>query len=190
VISEHFDTGEHSAAPLTKQMFHENAAPADVRCRAGDAGSATAPLRELRVIYRPVSGAPAARRRVVSGPRIAVEIIRPLLEQEPVEVFGALLLDVQHKPLAWHVVSRGTLDATLVHPREVIKAACLANAAAVIVAHNHPSGDPAPSRQDVALTRRLGDALALVGIQMLDALVIGAAGRWTSILRCGQPALF
>jgi DNA repair protein RadC len=190
VIRQHFDTGEYSTTPLTKQMFCENAALADMDLRAENAASATAPLRELRVVYRPVSGAPAVRRRVVTSPRVAAEIIRPLLEHEPVEVFCALLLDAKHKPLAWHVVSRGTLDATLVHPREVIKAACLGNAAAVILAHNHPSGDPAPSRQDVLLTRRLGDALALVGIQMLDALVIGAAGRWTSILRCGQPALF
>ncbi len=92
----------------------------------------------------------------------------PLIEAEPVEVFGALLLNTKHEPLAWHVVPRGCLDATLVHPREAIKAACLANAAAIVVAHNHPSGDPAPIHaMNIRAMRHISDdsvALLEVGV--------------------------
>ena len=110
-------------------------------------------LRELRISYEPVAGVPSGPRPRLTTPAAAANLLRPLLENEAVEVFGVLLLNAKQEPLAWHVVSRGCLDATLVHPREVIKAACLANAAAVIVAHNHPSGDPEPSRE---ASRRLG----------------------------------
>jgi len=104
------------------------------------------------------------------------------LENEP----GALLLNAKQEPLAWHVVSRGCLDAPLVHPREVIKAVCLANGAGVIVAHNHPSGDPEPSGADIVLSQRLSAALKLVGVDLLDAIVIGEAGRYSSLRERGQ----
>jgi len=138
-------------------------------------------LRELQISYRPVAGVTARPRRRLATAASAAEILGPLLEVEAVEVFGVLLLNTKHEPVAWHVLSRGCLDATLVHPREVIKAACLGNAAAVIVAHNHPSGDPEPSGEDVALTQRLRSALALVGIDLLDSIVIGETDRWCSL---------
>ncbi len=75
--------------------------------------------------------------------------------------------------IAYHEVSRGTLYATLVHPREVFKAALLANAAAIILTHNHPSGDPAPSPDDMALRRRLVDAGTLIGVDVVDHIIIG-----------------
>ena len=81
-------------------------------------------------------------------------------------------------------MSRGTLDSTLVHPREVFKAAILANAAAVVLAHVHPSGDPTPSRDDVELTRRLSSAGALLGIEILDHIVVGH-GCYTSFKELG-----
>ena len=140
-------------------------------------------LRELHVVYRPVVGGilpPGPRPRLTTA-HAAVQIIAPLIESEPVEVFGALLLNTKGEPLAWHVVSRGCLDSTLVHPREVLKAACLANAASLIVAHNHPSGDPEPSPEDVSITQRLASAMTLVGIQLLDSLVIGEHGRYVSL---------
>ena len=96
-----------------------------------------------------------------------------------------LLLNTKHEPLAWHVLSRGCLDATLVHPREAIKAACLGNAAAVIIAHNHPSGDPAPSADDMALTQRLRSVLTLVGIDLPDSIIIGERGHWCSLRERG-----
>ncbi|PYR93557.1 MAG: DNA repair protein RadC [Acidobacteria bacterium] len=143
-------------------------------------------LRELRISYQPVAGASPGPRPRLTSPSAAVRQIAPLLEPEAVEVFGALLLNTKHEPICWHVVSRGCLDATLVHPREVIKAACLANAAALVVAHNHPSGDPEPSREDVVLTLRLRQALELVGIELLDSLVIGDGGRYVSLQERGR----
>lgn len=143
-------------------------------------------LRELRISYQPVAGVPPGPRPPLASPSAAARLIAPLVQSESVEVFGALFLSTKSEPTCWHVVSRGCLDATFVHPREVIKAACLANAAAVIVAHNHPSGDPEPSRDDVALTVRLRRALALVGIELLDSLVISDEEHYVSLRERGM----
>jgi DNA repair protein RadC len=142
-------------------------------------------LRELRISYHAVTGAPAGPRSRLTTPAETAGLLAPLLEAEAVEVFGVLLLNTKHEPVAWHVLSRGCLDATLVHPRDVIKAACLGNAAAVIVAHNHPSGDPEPSADDILLSQRLRDVLCLVGIDFLDSIVIGEAGRYASLRSLG-----
>jgi len=89
------------------------------------------------------------------------------------ESFFAVLLDVRHRLMAVHVVSTGSIDGTPVHPREVFSPAIRDGAAAVIVAHNHPSGDPAPSAEDRLVTDRLRDVGRLVGIDLLDHLVVG-----------------
>lgn len=89
------------------------------------------------------------------------------------ESFFAVLLDVRHRILGLHVVSTGGIDAAPVHPREVFSPAIRDCAAAVVVAHNHPSGDPTPSAEDRAVTERLRDVGVLVGIQMLDHIVVG-----------------
>jgi DNA repair protein RadC len=87
--------------------------------------------------------------------------------------------------IAYHEVSRGTLDATLVHPREVFKAALLSNAASIILTHNHPSGDPTPSPDDHQLTRRLVDAGRLIGVEVLDHIIVGD-GRYFSFREGGR----
>lgn len=91
----------------------------------------------------------------------------------PIEVFGLLLLNGKHVPFAWCVVSQGTLTGSLVHPREVFGPALRLGAAAVVVVHNHPSGDPTPSREDRDVTRRLDQAGELLGVPLLDHVVIG-----------------
>ena len=91
------------------------------------------------------------------------------------EVFACLLLDTRHRVISYEEMFRGTIDGCSVHPREVVKAALTANAAAVILAHNHPSGMAEPSRADTQLTRRLTDALALVDVRVLDHIVVGGA---------------
>ena len=90
-----------------------------------------------------------------------------------VERFGVVMLDTKHRVLRATVLSVGTLDASLVHPREVFRAAAAAAAAALVLFHNHPSGDPTPSADDVTLTARLVDAGALMGIEVVDHLVLG-----------------
>lgn len=89
------------------------------------------------------------------------------------EVFGVIYLDKRHKVITHEVMFRGTIDGASVYPREVAKAALLNNAAACIVFHNHPSGEPEPSRADVSLTQRLKDALDLLDIRILDHLIVG-----------------
>ncbi len=91
----------------------------------------------------------------------------------PHEVFACLFLDNRHRVIGYEELFRGTIDGTEVHPREVIKRALAYNAAAVILAHNHPSGVAEPSRADETLTRRLKEALALVEIRILDHLIVG-----------------
>jgi len=89
------------------------------------------------------------------------------------EEFVVLFLDNQHRLIANETLFRGTIDSTQVHPREVVKSALRHNAAAVVLAHNHPSGHAEPSEADRRITARLKDALALVDIRLLDHLVIG-----------------
>ncbi len=89
------------------------------------------------------------------------------------EVFACLFLDNRHRVIKFEELFRGTIDAASVYPREVVKQALACNAAAVILAHNHPSGVAEPSTADRSLTRRLMDALALVDVRLLDHFVVG-----------------
>lgn len=89
------------------------------------------------------------------------------------EVFAAVFLDNRHRVLGFEELFRGTIDGTTVHPREVVKRALALNAAALIIAHNHPSGVAEPSRADEAITQRLRDALGLVDVRLLDHFVVG-----------------
>ena len=96
------------------------------------------------------------------------------------EHFVVILLDQKHGVIGINTVSIGSLTAGIVHPREVFKPAILANAAAIICGHNHPSGDPQPSREDRTITTKLVDAGKLMGIDVLDHVIIGAEGRYFS----------
>ena len=89
------------------------------------------------------------------------------------EHFAVMLLDSQHKVLECTVLFSGTIDGAAIYPREIVKAALYANAAAVILAHNHPSGQPAPSAADKRITERIKSALALVDIRVLDHIIVG-----------------
>jgi DNA repair protein RadC len=90
------------------------------------------------------------------------------------EEFHALLLDTKHRVIGTRLISIGSLQSSLVHPREVFRPAIALSAAALLVAHNHPSGDPWPSSEDEAVTERLREAGELLGIRLLDHLVLGA----------------
>src|SRR5262245_21591825 len=100
------------------------------------------------------------------------------------EEFVVLLLDAKSKLLGFHVVSVGSLTSSLVHPREVYKIAILGNAAAIILLHNHPSGDPTPSAEDLHITQRLCQIGEVLGIRVLDHVVIGD-GRYVSFVDDG-----
>lgn len=89
------------------------------------------------------------------------------------EVFAVIFLDTQHKLIEYIEMFQGTIDGAAVYPREVAKAALRLNAAAVIFAHNHPSGNPEPSSADISITKRLKDALALLDVRALDHIIVG-----------------
>ena len=115
-------------------------------------------------------------------PGDVAQALAPLLAHQAVEVFSAVLLDARHKAIGYAEVSRGTINMAPVHPREVFGPAVRLGAAAIIVAHNHPSGDPTPSAEDFAVTRRLKEAGDILGIPVLDHLVIGSnAARFSSL---------
>ena len=115
------------------------------------------------------------RRDALTDPRRCGEYLRAWLAPYPYEVFACLFLDNRHRVIAGEELFRGTIDGASVHPREVVRRAIAHNAAAVILAHNHPSGVAEPSAADVAITRRLRDALALVDVRVLDHLIVGEA---------------
>lgn len=109
----------------------------------------------------------------ITSPLAARDFLLARLRDRPHEVFAALFLDTRHRVIAFRELFRGTVDGAAVHPREVVRAALALNAAALIVAHNHPSGVAEPSAADVGITRRLREALALVEVRLLDHLVVG-----------------
>jgi len=117
---------------------------------------------------------------------VATHLIRRGYADRDREAFVVLLLDVKHRVIAEEVVSIGILDGALIHPREVFKAAIVANAAAIIVAHNHPSGDPKPSGQDAEVTKRLRNAGKILGIPVVDHVIVGSTGAHFSFREGGD----
>lgn len=140
-------------------------------------------VRELRIVYAASAPGPLPK---VGRPSDAAALLRDRLEAEPVEVCVLLLLNTKHRVIGLHELGRGTLDACLVHPRDVFKAALLTNASGVIVAHNHPSGDPTPSRDDFALCQRLRQSAEILGVELLDFVIVGDGGRYYSFKEAGQ----
>jgi DNA repair protein RadC len=123
-------------------------------------------------LARRALGEELARGDVLTTPAAVRDYLKLALSARPCEVFVVLFLDSQHRLLAAEELFRGTLAQTSVYPREVVKAALARNAAAVIFAHNHPSGVAEPSRADELLTQALKSALALVDIRTLDHFVV------------------
>ena len=109
----------------------------------------------------------------VANPEDAANLVREYLDGADRENFVAICLDRKGKPNAIHTVSIGSLHSSVVHPREVFKAAILSNSASIIVAHNHPSGDVTPSHDDITVTNRLKEAGKILGIEVLDHVVVG-----------------
>jgi DNA repair protein RadC len=118
-------------------------------------------------------------------PAQAARVLHALLQHEIIEVSVMLCLDTCHHMVAYHEISRGTLDHTIVEPRDIFKAALLANARSIILGHNHPSGDAMPSAPDHALTARVASAGTLIGIPLVDHIIVTSDGRYTSFKERG-----
>jgi len=123
-----------------------------------------------------LEGSFAAEKPSIKSPSEVAGLVRSKLRGKKKEHFLALLLDTRGQLIKIAEISVGSLDASIVHPREVFKEALSASAASVILAHNHPSGDPKPSEDDIMLTERLAQAGELIGIDVLDHVVIGGSG--------------
>lgn len=106
----------------------------------------------------------------------ALEFIKEELVSSDREKFMCIHLNIKHVVLSYEIISIGSLNSSVVHPRETLKGAILSNAAAIILAHNHPSSDVEPSPEDIAVTKRLVDAGNILGIQILDHLIFGGNG--------------
>ncbi|GAA0568061.1 DNA repair protein RadC [Halomonas salifodinae] len=138
----------------------------------------TAPVTETDILQMARA---LARRRLAKGRKItqpvqAFDYLQTLMQDYEHEVFGALFLDCQHRIIRFEELFRGTIDAASVYPREVVKTALAHNAAAVILVHNHPSGNPESSDADRRITQRLKEALGLMEIRVIDHIVVGSEG--------------
>ena len=138
-------------------------------------------VRESNHVYDAISS------RHISGPQDAVAIFNQVLdlENDAQEVMCELMLDNSNKVLGVMEITRGTLNASLCHPREVFRGAILHNAASIILCHNHPSGDIDPSREDLAVTERVSKSGKILGIELLDHIIIGN-GKFRSLKEEGM----
>ncbi len=157
----------------------ERLACADVAAleRVAGVGSATAAriCAGLELGRRVAADRGRAAQRV-RGPADVFDVMGPRMRDLPQEEFHALLLNTRHRVVREVLVTRGIVDASLIHPREVFRPAVLEGASGVILVHNHPSGDPTPSPEDRAVTRQLAAAGRALGIPVLDHVVVGRGG--------------
>ncbi len=128
---------------------------------------------------------PLPERRQIYKPQDAARLFADFLKDRDREHFIVLMLDTKNRVIGLNVVSIGILDSALVTPREVFKPAILTNSAAVILGHNHPSGDATPSPEDKKVTKRLYDAGQLLHIEVLDHLIVGENGAFQSLKELG-----
>ncbi len=144
------------------------------RVKGVGAAKAAQILAAVELGRRTLSRSPGDRIQFDSPGDVAAYLV-PQYGSRSVEHFGIVLLDTKHRVLRTRVLSVGTLDASLVHPREVFREATLGGAAAIVLFHNHPSGDPVPSGDDVALTTRLVRAGDLMGVDVIDHIIVADA---------------
>lgn len=148
----------------------------------GEAGAAALKIvhaASLRLARSEVIGRP-----VLSNWAVLMDYLNAVLAREKIEQFRVLFLDGRNRLLADEAQARGTVNHTPVYPREVVKRALELNATAIILVHNHPSGDPTPSREDISMTRAVGEAAAALGLALHDHVIVGN-GAWVSFRREG-----
>ena len=161
-----------------QQLAHRS--PAELRSVTGFGDARATALVAAFELGRRARRDQAELQRAVDGPEDVVSMVSPLLEGLQQEAVVALSLGARHQALHVTTVALGSLNAAGVHPREVFRDAIAVGAAAIVLAHNHPSGDPEPSEDDIRLTRRFVRCGETLGIELLDHLVLGG-GRWVSL---------
>lgn len=185
-------TKERSALGLAEQLLSQF---------SGLRGIANASVEELSVVKgigpvkaveiaaavelgRRLAALTSEEKPCIRSPQDVANLLTPELRDVKKEHFKSLLLNTKNQVIKINTVSIGILDSSLVHPREVFKDAIQASAASIIVAHNHPSGDPTPSPEDKRVTQRLAECGTLLGIDLLDHIIIGD-NRWVSLKERG-----
>jgi DNA repair protein RadC len=169
-LLEHF----HGLAGLLQ------ASPADLRAAKGLGGSARrAQLLAVLELSRRVLLQKMRKRDVMNNPDTVKQFLQLQMGAYPQEVFAVVFMDAQYRLLSFQEMFKGTLNQTSVYPREVVKLALEQGAAAVILAHNHPSGDVRPSAADSTLTRTLQTALSMVDVKVLDHIIVGPGIHWS-----------
>lgn len=148
------------------------------------AAKAARVLAALELGRRTLTRQPGDRMQIAS-PRDVALFLMPEYGGRGVEQFGLVALDTRRRVVRTRIISVGTLDCSPAHPREVFREAALASASAIVLFHNHPSGDPMPSPEDVDLTRRLAAAGRIMGIDVLDHVILGD-GRYCSLKELGR----
>lgn len=143
----------------------------------------TCTVREVAIRYR---GPGLKADAQITAPRHAVALARKSVHDDSKEHFLAFYLDGRHRPIARSTVSVGTATASLVHPREVFQPAVGLGAVALLILHNHPSGDPSPSAEDRTVTKRLREAGELLGIRLLDHIIWTASGDYYAFSEHGE----
>ncbi|WP_438951871.1 RadC family protein [Porticoccus sp.] len=182
-----------SAVDLARSLLHQFgnlgqllAADKSTFCRARGLGEAKfVQLQAVIELARRHLGETLQRDQVFSNPASVGEFLLAQLVHCQQEVFGVLFLDNQHRLIAWEKLFFGTVNSASVHPREVVRRALYHNAAAVICAHNHPSGVAEPSDPDRHITRQLQEALQLVDVRILDHVIVGS-GHTVSLAERGM----
>lgn len=133
-------------------------------------------VRESSVLYR---------QRTIRSPKDAYELVQSFVEDADRERFLVVCLDTKNRPTSISECHVGSLNASIAHPREIMKSAVLSNAASVLLVHNHPSGDPTPSPEDIDVTKRISQAGEILGIEVIDHLIVGD-GEFVSLKEKGH----
>ena len=121
----------------------------------------------------------------IKSPEDAKELAQAQIADEDREVFLVMMLNTKNYVIGLHRAHVGSINASIVHPREVMKCAILNNAASIIVSHQHPSGDPTESREDIEVTKRLAEAGKILGIEVLDHVIVSHTGKYVSLKEKG-----
>jgi DNA repair protein RadC len=185
-------TGKRSALDIAHEILRNGKnlrgiagkSPAELMRLIGIGVAKAVELSAAFELGRRVQGSAEDERRVVKSPEDVLRLMQPRMRDLSQELFYVMVLDAKNSVREVLEISRGTLNASLVHPREVFKAAIDHRAASIIVVHNHPSGNPEPSREDVEITAQLADAGRIVGIPLHDHLIL-AGDRYTSFAERG-----
>lgn len=130
-------------------------------------------IYEIQRIKQVKEAATIKSSKTITGPKVAYELVKAFIGDDDREVFFVMCLNTKNKIVAVHRCHVGAINSSVVHPREVFKAAILNNSASIVVSHQHPSGDPTPSQEDIHVTRRLAESGKMLGIEVLDSIVAG-----------------